>query len=268
MSSFSTDSTNASARLPSVAVRTAVSFLIFVHFFALFAGLVFTPGVSSDLAQRFANLPALRQYRQLLDMNLPYTYQLTYGAEPDYQLEIDLELADGAREQVILPPVDLQPHARQLRYNALAYLTGLEIGNDMTESVLPQGITAGLLEQFGATRANFRCRAHNPLGRDRVLAGADPQAADTWETLYQATIWMTDDGQIRLLKQESAAESAPGAVPRGGTPSGGSPTDGSLPFELPSNSAVPPPDATRSPNRPTERPAAGDQLPLEFPPPR
>lgn len=197
-------------------------------------------------------------------MNLPYTYQLTFGAEPDFQLEVDLELPDGKREQVNLPPTGLQPHARQLRYDALAYVTGLEIGSELTESILPQGITASLLERYGAQRATFRCRAHNPLGRDRVLAGADEEAADTWETIYQATIWKTADGGIRLLKQESAAESAPGTTPSGGTAPGGTSGGTSLPIELRGVPATPVPDATQ----PLNRPAGAEQPPLENPSPR
>lgn len=218
-----------------------VSFLIFVHLFALFAAVVFTRGASSELAQRMARIPVLRQYRQLLDMNLPYTYQLTYGAEPDYQIAVDLEMPDGATKSVLLPPADLWPHARQQRFEALAYSVGNNIGDEAGESVLPELIMTGLFDQYGATRGTFRCRAHNPLGRDRVLAAADPQGADTWENIYQATIWRTNDGPVRILKQESAAESAPGAATNGDAAAGSSPVPGTT---LPTASNTPLPDAT------------------------
>src|SRR5262245_1503915 len=144
MNSKPSEPDKAEPMLPGVEVRTIVSFLIFVHFFALFAAVVYTRGASSDLAQKFANLPVLRQYRQLLDMNLPYTYQLTFGEEPDYRIEADLEFADGKRERVLLPPVaHLRPGIRQRRLEALASNVSSELGNDLTESILPQGITAG-----------------------------------------------------------------------------------------------------------------------------
>ena len=273
MSTPSTTSPSQPAGIPSVEMRTVVSFLIFVHLFALTAALVFTPGMSSDLEQRVVNLPVLRQYRQALDMNLPYTYHLTFGGEDfdfEHQLEVDLELPDGQRKLVILPGPGLWPRSRHNRYQMLAFNTAAGIGQENIETILPQGITYGLLDQYGATRANFRCRVHLGLGRDRIIAKADPQAPETWRTVYEAAIWKTPDGQIRLLKQESARDSAPGAAPTGSSngaqtnwtppPLNGEPT---LPAATPSPGAAAPTNAT--PETPTSGRSGLNRAPLTFP---
>src|SRR5690606_20742068 len=128
----------------------------FVHLFAVFAGLAFTPGMASDLGQRLARLPVLRQYRQMLDMNLAYTYHLTFGNEEldfDHQLDVDLEFPDGKTQLVVIPPPDVWPHSRYLRYQMLAQNTAFGVGQDTVESVLPEGIAGSLLDRYGATRA-------------------------------------------------------------------------------------------------------------------
>lgn len=261
--------------LPSPTIRTVVSFLIIVHLFAIFAALVFTPGMSSDLEQRFANVPILRQYRQALDMNLPYTYHLTFGGEDldfDHQLEVDLELPDGSHKLVMIPPTTAWPRTRYNRYQMLAFNTALGVGQDGVESILPQGITAGLLDQYGATRANFRCRVHLALGRDRIQAGADPQAAETWRTVYDAAIWKTADGQIRLLKQESASDTAPSAAPVDQLPDWNPPTYPNSNPAAPGSTTTPPPaDApgpTAVPQGSNSKRPGMNRNPLTFPPSR
>lgn len=262
--------------LPSVEVRTVVSFLIVVHLFAVFAGLAFTPGMSSQLGQRLASLPALTQYRQLFDMNLAYTYHLMFGGEEldyDHQIDVELELADGATRTVTIPPADIWPRSRNLRYQMLALNTASMVGQDTVEGTLPQGITSALLDQNDATRGTFRCRVHSPLGRDRILAGADPQAADTWRTVYSAVIWKTDQGQVRLLKQESAMESAPGAAPTA-APADNDPTGGAPPPINPNAPLPATPQGGRTPslydalNDPPSERAPDAPSPMAVPPSR
>lgn len=280
MSSTSPETPTLPTGFPSVEVRTIVSFLIFLHLFALAAALVATPGMSSELEQRVANLPVLRQYRQALDMNLPYTYHLTFGGEDldfDHQLEVDLELADGQHKVVVIPADGIWPRSRMQRYQMLAFNTAVGVGQDGIETLLPQGIASGLLEQYGATRANFRCRLHAPLGRDRILAKADPQAADTWRTVYEATIWKSADGQIRLLKQEAASDSAPGAAPTGAQPNSGAEQNWNPPAldgtpALPAATTAPTPTAVLPTNAAPQTPSSGrsglNRAPLTFPPSR
>ncbi|MBL9122434.1 MAG: hypothetical protein JNG90_02300, partial [Planctomycetaceae bacterium] len=145
------------------------------------------------------------------------------------------------------------------------------VGQDSVESILPRGITAGLLDQTGATRANFRCRVHLGLGRDRVLAAADPFAADTWRTVYEATIWRAADGEIRLLKQESASDSAPSAAPAGNPAEWSPPPLDGQPArpagDLPANPAPPGP-ASAPPANPSSGRSGMNRTPLTFPPSR
>ena len=70
--------------LPPNGIRTTVTFLIFVHFFFLLISIkskMTSSGLEQDLRDR---APGLTPYVQLLGMDLPYTFHLTYYDPSQY----------------------------------------------------------------------------------------------------------------------------------------------------------------------------------------
>ena len=117
--------TTPDAAMPSETIRTAVSFLIFVHLFALLVG-VLGSDIPSELESALARLGGLREYRQLLAMEQSYAFFFTRGNDPggeldiDYRLEATIKRPDGEPEVVQLPTSDVWPRQRFHRYQRLA----------------------------------------------------------------------------------------------------------------------------------------------------
>ncbi|HEX5444429.1 MAG TPA: hypothetical protein VFW87_11390 [Pirellulales bacterium] len=205
------------AQLPPEWVRTAVSFLLFVHLFAVLVGVLANWYPSPLATQLRTRVPLLAPYLESLDLDQAYVplYGLTYGMDQDtdQRVEVDLKLADGTQRQFILPRRDLWPHQRYRREQRLAEVAADLVGDDTKslESFLPQAIAAHFVaaaEASGATvvGGTIRCRRQAVPTMEAAASGrsATPETFD----LYQAEI-LRVAGEVQLLKTEAAAEVAP-----------------------------------------------------------
>lgn len=188
-------------------VRSVLSFLIFLHLFAL--GIAITgsnAGLASPLQRRLhESLAPMRFYLQMLHMDLAYNYHLTHAEmlDIDHRLEVDLQLPDGATETVVLPDDSTWPRTRRRRYQTLGLTVASQIGNAQMESVLPRAVAGALMAQTGAEQATIRCRGHFLLSADDV-GSVDPARSDPWNeqllrTLYEARVLLTD-GEVSIVK--------------------------------------------------------------------
>src|SRR5579871_5456540 len=172
--------------LPVPWVRTTLSFLIFVHLFAVATALVgLNPGFSSGLTSQVARV--FSPYLRLFDLDSAYAYALTRAEtfDIDHALEIDLKLADGTQRTVRLPEADLWPRSRAHRYQMLAYNIGAN-NDDQLQGILPSGLGLALVDQNQAVDATVKCRGHSLLDWTQSARGDDPNAAALWRQEYAA----------------------------------------------------------------------------------
>lgn len=208
------DKTDGSA-LPAPPLRTTVSFLLFLHAFALFVGLV-SNWNASELEMKLRNVPGVRPYLQLIGQDRSYIplYSLTYAdpEDADHSVEVELELPDGKRQTVVLPPPEIKAAQRRRRYVRLTTVAGLLSGNADVESLLPQAIASHLMARYGATGGTIRCRRNFLISIDQAAdtRGKGPPIYSESETLFEASIVVLG-GRVQLLKTESATDSAPAA---------------------------------------------------------
>lgn len=204
--------------VPSDWLRATVSFLIFLHLFAL-AVAVLSNWNPSTLAMRLRDkVPLVKPYLQLLAMDQSYlpAYSLTFAMpeDTDMAVEGELNLADGSQQTFALPASDLWPRTRWLHDARLAATTGDLTGETFRnmESLLPQAIAAHFVAQYGAKGGTIRCTRHFLLEID-TAASSDPYDASRYSKVYEARIIVRGD-QVQLMKMEAAAEVAPAAVER------------------------------------------------------
>ncbi|HEX4148839.1 MAG TPA: hypothetical protein VHY20_07620 [Pirellulales bacterium] len=202
-----------SPALPSPGLRSGLSFLLFLHLFALAVGVTSSNTQSSQLEIGLRKTPLVRPYLQLLSMDLPYTFNLTFGGN-DYQVAdaetwIEVELKTTAGEQkFVLPGERLEPRQRFRREEILVGTAATLVGQPTRESVLPAAIADSLVHRYGATGGVIR------IVRRDLPAEAFLLPPQTRRTLYEARI-IVAGGQVELLKSEAASESAPAATGNG-----------------------------------------------------
>lgn len=208
------------APLPAEWARTLVSFLIFVHLFALVVA-VLSNWNPSPLALRLRRVPLVKPYLEYLAMDQSYVplYGFTFGMteDTDDMVELGLTLADGSQRSFTLPQPGVWPRQRWRRDARLtetaADLTG-EQYRDL-QSVVPQAIAAYFATEYGAKGGTIRCRRHFQQPIDSLSssnpAERDPYDKSRYAQLYEARIIVSGQ-QVQLLKTEAAAEVAPAAV--------------------------------------------------------
>jgi hypothetical protein len=198
--------------------RTIVSFLLFLHFFALAVGLI-SNWYPSSLAAKLRDVPAVEPYLGTLGLDLSYLerYRLTHALPDDTEHFIDAELtlADGTQRKIRLGAGDVTPPQRYRRYARLADTSARLVGNPSLESILPQAVAAGLLAEHGATGGTIRVHRRylqGPQSIDSPIADErDPESELYNSTLYEARI-LKAGGQVQLLKTEAASDAAPAAT--------------------------------------------------------
>jgi hypothetical protein len=171
-------------QLPSQGVRTLVSLLLFLHLFSL--GVVFMSygnplGIEEQESLNRRLLDVLSPYVETFNLNLGHRYRvptppetaveptaryyLTHGkpTDVDFVVEIDARKKDGTAEKVTIPPSNLWPHQRYLRYQMLANAIGSLSGNDLMAD--NEGRRAHPAQGCGRGRArrNGRHARHDPL---------------------------------------------------------------------------------------------------------
>lgn len=194
---------------PSQNVRTALSFLLFLHLFAVAVGVTSNES-ASQLETGLRKTPLVVPYLQLLLMDLSYSFNLTFGpsdndvSDAESWIEADLTTGAGA-QQIVMPATGLEPRQRLRRYEALARTTAAQVGNQNSESILPAAIARGLVRRYGASGGVIR------IVRSTLPTDAFMPFSPTRRTLYEARILVTA-GRVDLFKSDAASESAPAAA--------------------------------------------------------
>ncbi|MBL9090870.1 MAG: hypothetical protein JNL96_06575 [Planctomycetaceae bacterium] len=227
-------------RVASPAVRSIITYLLFVHFFFLAVG-VKSRTNSSGLEQDLRNkVPGLKAYLQLLAMDLSYMIHLTYydptpqSAYPltdtDFYVEADVPQPDGSTKQFRFPASGDKGLSFQ-RLERLAHSTGIEALNDNeSAAVLGEGIARRLIVEANAVdqvrdkpmrvRVRRRLLPNLMLPPEELrLSGVldtDRNAPSYFETVYEYDAVLTSDNKVAVVKI-GAASNAAGAARRTGT---------------------------------------------------
>jgi len=225
-------STSPAEELPSERTRTVLSFLLFVHLFAVACGVIGNALPASPLRRHLADIPGIRDYLSLLRMNLAYAFHLTYALDEDTPQWLAIEAepgaltdpvsasagpaADGAAqsEVVVFPEDDLGPGLRAGRYRNLLLQAYLRARDESQASLIPRAIAERVLEEEGigdTTKRRIRLQRRN-LRAIEDLGSADLSQRDRFapslvETAYEGDVWFSDRG-LEIVKPSSALESA------------------------------------------------------------
>lgn len=208
-------------RLPSEAVRTVVSLLLFVHLFILVTGIL-SNEVPSQLETKIGDLLGFRQYRQALSMDLPYSYYFTRGVDAGGELDIDYALLaeikqpDGQKVAVELPAADMWPRQRFHRYQRLAQRVAELAGEDAPEpdnlELLLGAVSGALLRSHDARSLDLRCRGQLTPPAMEEYRPNDPAGIPGTRDAYDGHAFLAGD-RVELLKKESARDTAPPPKP-------------------------------------------------------
>jgi hypothetical protein len=202
---------------PSQTARTAISFFLFAHLFALFVAVASNANPVSALRNQLSETPLLVPYLQMLHLDLAYNYHLTYGTEFDTAHRIALEpnRADsdaGKGETLIFP--DARAGLRGQRQRNLTLGAARLVGDDELEGLLPRAIARRMLAERQIDDGSHRLRLQRHLlqarqsveGPDAALA--DPEDASYYRDAYEADLQFFD-GELFLTGAADAGETAP-----------------------------------------------------------
>lgn len=214
--------------MPGEVVRTVVSFVLFLHFFALGVA-IFSNWNPSVLASRLRRLPG--PYLQLLDMDQAYIglYNLHDGLpeDTDATVEVELKLKDGETRKFAMPDPALRPHLRFRRFSRLAEIAADLAPNQDLQSVVPHliaGHYVGSLQAEGqqigpGAVGSIRVGRWLQLSMEAVKSSRaedrNPHNPALYSKLYEARILLAG-GKVQLLKAEEARDTAPAAKNAGG----------------------------------------------------
>lgn len=212
---------------PGQAVRTIVTFLIFLHLCALAMGVASRSASPSPLAFQLRAVPGVRPYLQILAMDLSYQYQLSYyqparvgppalleaaPEDTDHFFELELGRGDDPPLHVRLPPRGMQPPLRRKRYQRLAVNTGMLVEDDTLAALIPRAVAARLVYETGADSGRIACRRVYPRPWEAWESSTE-QALDPYGPAYLRTVIEYDlivqPGQVEVLKREAAQDVAP-----------------------------------------------------------
>ncbi|NIL99316.1 MAG: hypothetical protein GTO53_14590 [Planctomycetales bacterium] len=188
-------------KLPSSGLRSVLTLLLLLHLFALFVAVVSNFGARSGLRLQLREVPGVRPYLQLLNMDTAWNYHLVFGTREDRDFHCEVVLQPGGRssaaesgggdrsEVIPLMPADVWPGSRGRRYLMLAYNTAANAGSDQVESVLPAALASGMLRQRGVSEGThlFRCLGLEPASRD-AAASQRPQREPLPRVVYEADL--------------------------------------------------------------------------------
>ncbi|HUY88025.1 MAG TPA: hypothetical protein VMV10_04790 [Pirellulales bacterium] len=215
--------------VPGEIVRTAISFLLFLHFFAL-AVAIFSNWSPSTLASRLRKVPGVRGYLQFFDMDQAYIglYNLHDGMseDTDSTVELDLKLASGEMRTFTLPEPGLRPHQRFRHFSRLAEVAADLASNQDLQSVVPQAIAKHYIARLEAAGqelgggtvgeirvGNWLLQSMEAMQSSRADE-RDPHSAVYYRKLYEARV-LRVGGKVQLLKVEEARDVAPAASSAG-----------------------------------------------------
>lgn len=212
--------------MPTQAVRTSVSLLLFLHFFALGVA-VFSNWSPSPLALKLRDVPGVLWYLQPLDMDLSYIglYNLHDGMPEDTDafVEVDLKFRDGTEEHVAFPETKTPGRFNRRHFARLADVAGdlaASQENQDLQSIVPQAIAAHVVAAAQAEGKKFRSGTIRvrrlylqPIEavESSLPAERDPYSDTYVRKIYEAGIVVVG-GKVQLLKSEEARDVAPAAA--------------------------------------------------------
>jgi hypothetical protein len=206
-------------------LRSVISLVLFIHLFCV-AVVLSSNFRRSRLQARLVSLFA--PYTQLLCFDpdfTPYYFTLGRSSDDDTWLAIDL-YADATQ------PVSGQPIAKSVRLHdgtsvwlgnrrramQLAQMVAAhadpETENDDLTSAIARPVGAWFIRATHNGRAVVRCvrRLSQPYNLSTLNAGfpADQPTAAAYDAiLYEADVWIDEDGEAQVQKRVSRAEAAP-----------------------------------------------------------
>jgi len=208
------------ADLPSAGVRTLLSFLLFVHLFALCVAIASNARPLSGLRNQLGYLPLVRPYLQLLHMDLAYNFHLTYALAEDTDPWIEIvpesdaprdpsaQPEEASTPAMTFPQRGLEPNVRNNRYRNLMLTSFLLAQNEVSEGLLPKRIAARMMHENGIDSGTYRLslERRDLLSPEEASRGVDPYAAREYP-VYEAELWFSRDG-LEMNKIVSTLETA------------------------------------------------------------
>ena len=207
---------------PPPVLRSVLSLLLVIHLICVFVVLSSTY-IRSQLQSRLVGI--FGPYTELLVFDpgqyTPFYY--THGTEEDEDATLVIDLyPDGdlpvARQQLLrkvtLPEGGSAWLGDRSRAIALAKHLAREAEDDDLSAQIARPVGARIMRENGARRAVVRCvrRLSQPLRLDtlfREFPADDPSAPAYDRVLYEADVWIDEDGQPQVLRRVAAAEAAP-----------------------------------------------------------
>lgn len=210
--------------------RTTISFLLFVHLFALAVAVLSNtsplpaPGEAAlpDLKRQLRQVPGIVPYLQTLNMDYGYIggdryqgadYHLTHYTPWDlaYRIELTLNTPDGQETSVVIPNESLQPRLRRLRYAMLASRAARLAGDDGPDAQIPLAVATHYVNLLQATGGRLRCvaefeRTMEELNGLNTASGKElpPLPSNTALDFYV----LVANGNVSLLKAETTRDAA------------------------------------------------------------
>lgn len=205
---------------PPQGVRTFITFLIFLHLFAVAVAVMARTGTVSGFRSALRTQTKISYYLHFLGMDLGYDFHLTRAMPDDFDHICDVVLStpkgfrgDDAAirsqrlETIKLMPEDTWPGARRRRYLMLGLHAASLAEREEYASLIPQAVTTGLLAQHGIKdgKHQFRCRMITPRrwGDSALTDAHDPMF---YSNDYRADVVASDPGQWSLVKVVSEGE--------------------------------------------------------------
>lgn len=194
--------------------RTVISFLLFVHCFCVFVVLS-SNYVQSPIQQRAVALVA--PYTRLLNFDPNFTrFHLTHAAEEHDDHVIEVTLPDSPDEPLVrLPDDGWRGGDRFKRFQRLATAMAFAANReyDSVSGEYAKAIGDRVMAERDMDRVVVRCYRipPRPMPGDGLEAESRESGQDraNYESIYEADVWMADDGTVQLLKKSSRREVAP-----------------------------------------------------------
>jgi hypothetical protein len=203
--------------VPTPTVRSFVSLALVLHLVCI--GFVFSANVNpSLLQQRLAGI--LGPYTQLLHLDPGLAkVQFTDGtpATEDYVIVVVPRMSDGAAaeaDQVRLPGSEPRFSPQRWRAAALAREMGAYTPRDELIALFARAIGAQVMQDKGLDHVYVRVlhKASQPLNLAELLPGFppdDPDAPPYFDQIYEAEVWIDEDGDVQVLKRATGRDAAP-----------------------------------------------------------
>jgi hypothetical protein len=221
--------------MPSEAVRTIVTLLLFIHLFAVGLAIMTSSesGASVLLRDIKERTPFLEPYLTQLWLDHGYDYYLMNDQNWDFRLEATVRYGDGhVGAPMILPDPDLWSGERRQRYQQLAGFMGNYIARATAPEasaldgerklLLPEAIGGGFLRSNPkAESVSLKCVFHRGISREELRSenprDRDPEGPQYFTSVGDMTI-VLDRGKPTVFENLPSLEVSPVRRPKGAKP--------------------------------------------------